>query len=438
MTNGDWNQDVRKIVLCFAEPKSNYSAEVTLGSSSSSAHVTISAVTESPNVASINTGAMSNTGSVDNLYHIAGDVATVYPINDADLVTRMMSILRTNEKTLEADSVLSIRCLPGYVKRKSRLRQVNCIKLGRLLSSFIDISGLPQRGFFEGLAQYATNDEEKEKLIEISSAEGTDLYYDYCIREKRNYVEVLEDFRSARPPLSRLLELLPVLQPRHYSIANSGLVCAAEVHLCVAVTSSKTPYGRVRVGLCSGYLSSLSPGDQVVFWVRCGSFKLPTRSGVVEWNEPPMILVGPGTGVAPMRALIQERRAVYDSHGALPHPDTMSDSNAVLFFGCRSRGNDFLYSEEWLSSDAATADPDVFNGSSETMVVAFSRDQAKKIYVTDKIKEHGAYVWKLLCDVSFSGNTWKLISKTLNSDIFYFDRGRVSSYPDLPRTCRET
>ena len=401
MTNGDWNQDVRNIVLHFTEPKLNQSLEVASGSSSTSAPVTKPAVTESSNVASLYSGAVSNTSSVDNLHHVAGDVATVYPINDANLVSRMISILRVNEKFLDGDSVLSIKCLPGFVKRKSRLKQVDNVKLGRLFSSFIDIAGLPQRGFFEGLAQYATNDEEKEKLAEISSAEGTDLYYDYCIKEKRNYVEVLEDFKSARPPLSRLLELLPVLQPRHYSIANSGVVCAAEVHLCVAVTSSKTPYGRVRVGVCSGYLSSLSPGDQVLFWVRSGSFKLPIRSAGAEGEDPPMILVGPGTGVAPMRALIQERRTVYDCRRTLPHSVTISESNTVLFFGCRSRGNDFLYSEEWQSNNALNVDPDVFNGPSETMIVAFSRDQPQKIYVTDKIKEHGAHVWKLLCDVSF-------------------------------------
>jgi sulfite reductase alpha subunit-like flavoprotein len=400
MTNGDWNQDVRKVVLRFAESEFNRSTEAASGGSSSSAPVTTSAVTESSDGA-INTGAISSTSNVDNQYHVAGDVATVYPINDAGLVTRMLSILRANDEYLDADSVLSIKCLPGFVKRKSRLKQVDCIRLGRLFSSFIDIAGLPQRGFFEGLAQYATNDEEKEKLVEISSAEGTDLYYDYCIKEKRNYVEVLEDFRSVRPPLSRLLELLPVLQPRHYSIANSGLVCAAEVHLCVAVTSSKTPYGRVRVGLCSGYLSSLSPGDQVMFWLRSGSFKLPVRSAGAEWKRPPMILVGPGTGVAPMRALIQERRTVYDSCRVPPRTDTLSESNTILFFGCRSRDNDFLYSEEWPSNNAVTGDPDVFNGPSETMVVAFSRDQPQKIYVTDKIKEHGLHVWKLLCDVSY-------------------------------------
>ena len=415
MTQDSWNQDVRRIALCFTELVFDHEANKALGCSSAASPAISSTLNQSANVTTMTTVAPTTTGtafstsSVDNFSHIAGDVATVYPINNADLVMRMIALLKINENHLEAESVLNIRCLPGFVERRSRIKEVQCVNLGRLLSSFIDIAGIPNRGFFEGLAQHATNDEEKEKLIEISSAEGTDLYYDYCLKEKRNFVEVLEDFRSARPPLERLLELLPVLQPRHYSIANSGLVCAAEVQLCVAVTSSKTPYGRARVGVCSGYLSSLSLGDQVLFWVRSGSFKLPTRLPGVEWKEPPMILVGPGTGVAPMRALIQERKAVYESCREVSHKSAITDVSTILFFGCRSRANDFLYSEDWEFGSALNGDPDIFDGASEKMVVAFSRDQPQKIYVTDKIEEHGVLVWKLLCDVSLL-RSWKPLS----------------------------
>lgn len=135
--------------------------------------------------------------------NVAGDVATIYPINDPDLVNRMIGILHKDQSNLQVDTIINIKCLSSYVKRKSRLKEVQSCGLYRLFSSFLDIAGIPQRGFFEGLAGYAKNNDEKEKLIELSSAEGTDLYYDYCLREKRNYVEVLEDFKSARPPLNR-------------------------------------------------------------------------------------------------------------------------------------------------------------------------------------------------------------------------------------------
>lgn len=378
MTAASWDQDVRRIILSLP----TFQAYVTANSSSYK-------VTET---------AAAATSPITDETHIAGDVAVIYPENNPRLVSRLISIIQETDCSLTADTILSIKCLPGHIKRKSRLGEVKTCTLGRLLSSFLDVGGLPQRGFFEGLALHTSNEEEKEKLSELSSAEGTDLYYDYCVREKRNYIEALEDFRSARPCLAKLLELLPLLQPRHYSIANSGMVCKDELDLCVAVASSKTPYGRVRVGVCSSYLSSSSPGDQVVLWIRSGSFKMPIKNPHSAGDDqPPLILIGPGTGVAPMRALLQERKAAHKNQELSGTPQ----SRTMLFFGCRKRESDFLYSDEITSStqngnDGETIDPDVFISPSATVVVAFSRDQTKKIYVTHKIEEHGATVWELL------------------------------------------
>ena len=158
------------------------------------------------------------------LLHRAGDIASIYPTAPKELVDRMFGVSRLSKST-----TIRAKLHESETKRKSRITEVGPCTLEVLFSRVLDLSGLPQRSFFEGLAKYASNMEEREKLLEISSAEGTDLYYDYCIREKRNYVEVLEDFKSARPPLEGLLELLPVVRPRHYSIASSGLVNPNEV-----------------------------------------------------------------------------------------------------------------------------------------------------------------------------------------------------------------
>ena len=380
MTASSWDQDVRRIVLSLPSCQINESIETTAIASATTQHC-----------ADIQTDAR----------HVAGDVAVIYPEIDPKLVNRLISILQETDSSLNAESILDVKCLPEYIKRKSRLGEVKRCTLGRLLTTFLDIGGMPQRGFFEGLALHATNEEEQEKLNELCSAEGTDLYYDYCVREKRNYIEVLEDFRSTRPCLAKLLELLPRLQPRHYSIANSGTVCQDEVHLCVAVASSKTPYGRIRVGVCSSYLSSLSPGDQVVFWIRSGSFRMLVQSPKDAYNDlAPLILVGPGTGVAPMRALLQERKAAY----ARQEFNVAPQLRTILFFGCRKRECDFLYSDEIActslnGNNTKSGDPDVFITPSATVVVAFSRDQERKIYVTHKIEEHGASVWNLLQQV---------------------------------------
>ena len=391
MTASSWDQDVRRVVLSVSHRRS-----AAVVRSSSNREITGLDFPTPEDCAEVRTDAMFST-------HVAGDVAVIYPENNPKLVSRLISILRETNSNLNAESILSIKCLTGHIKRKSRLGEVKRCTLGRLLSSFLDIGGMPQRGFFEGISLHTTNEEEKEKLNELSSAEGTDLYYDYCVREKRNYIEVLEDFKSARPCLAKLLELLPRLQPRHYSIANSGMICPDEVHLCVAVATSKTPYGRIRAGVCSSYLSSLSPGDQVIFWIRSGSFKMPIQSPAgVHDALLPLVLVGPGTGVAPMRALLQEWKVAHEKQNLGVPPQLRT----VLFFGCRKRESDFLYADEITSASQASndeipADPDVFITPSATVVVAFSRDQAKKVYVTNKIEEHGASVWNLLQKVSY-------------------------------------
>jgi sulfite reductase alpha subunit-like flavoprotein len=188
-----------------------------------------------------------------------------------------------------------------------------------------------------------------------------------------------------------------------------------KVHLCVAVTMTKTPYGRMRSGVCSNYLASLSTGDQVLLYIRSGLLKLPIlslNSNSSDNKRPPMILIGPGTGVAPMRALLQERNLLdLKFIKNLDKATTVSVKN-LLFFGCRSRDNDYLYGREWIINsrennavinDIGELDSDEFQGfgNDQKVIVAFSRDQQQKVYVTDKIRKEAKMVWKLLQEVHY-------------------------------------
>jgi len=270
---------------------------------------------------------------------------------------------------------------------------------------------MPRKSFFAGIAHFASKEEEREKLVELASAGGASLYYEYCQRERRTYVEVLEEFPSVRVPLHRLLELIPLLQPRHYSVASSGYNSdnMAEVELCVAVTTATTPYGRKRKGLCSSYLAATVPGEEVLMWLRSGTFANPGL-------DTPVILIGPGTGLAPMRALQQERqffmRALARNTGLDLYPRSNVDPGTLIFYGCRRRKSDFLYRGEWKTLEARAGvaqqlvvpDPgDYFCDKSspllDTICVAFSQDGPEgtaKTYVTHKIRKHGAMVARLI------------------------------------------
>jgi sulfite reductase alpha subunit-like flavoprotein len=258
------------------------------------------------------------------------------------------------------------------------------------------------------LSVFATEEEERSKLKELSSAEGVDLLVDYCTREKRTYQDVLGDFPSARPPLSRLVEMIALLQPRHFSIASSILAHPRQLHLCVAVVQFQTPYKRVRTGVCSSWLASLAVGDTVPLWTRPGLLRLPAKQRV------PILMVGPGTGVAPFRAMLEERAILEEQRvpgsaqsaeggegreegteerreEGTEGTEHTSPANTVLYFGCRHEGKDFLYGQQFQAASKAKT--------LTALHTAFSRDQERKIYVQHRLHENKDQLWEVISQV---------------------------------------
>ncbi|MGI2066814.1 assimilatory sulfite reductase (NADPH) flavoprotein subunit [Shewanella sp. MF08487] len=169
---------------------------------------------------------------------------------------------------------------------------------------------------------------------------------------------------------ARLLELLRPLTPRLYSIASSQSEVETEVHLTVALVEDER-HGAARFGGASHFLASAQEGTQVKVYVESNKhFCLPDNP------DTPVIMVGPGTGVAPFRAFMQERVA----------QGIQGDS--WLFFGNPHFEQDFLYQTEWQQY--------LKNGDLSRIDVAFSRDQAHKVYVQHRIKEQGQALWQWL------------------------------------------
>ena len=171
----------------------------------------------------------------------------------------------------------------------------------------------------------------------------------------------------------QLADALRKQQPRLYSIASSQAEVEDEVHLTVAVVRYDA-YGQPHLGGASGFLAErLAEGDKVkVFVEHNNNFRLP------QSDDTPVIMIGPGTGIAPFRAFLQER----DARGA-------SGKN-WLFFGNPHFTQDFLYQLELQNY--------LKRGVLSKLDVAFSRDQAAKVYVQDKLRKHGAEVWQWLND----------------------------------------
>ncbi|XP_069333246.1 NADPH-dependent diflavin oxidoreductase 1 isoform X5 [Eulemur rufifrons] len=231
----------------------------------------------------------------------AGDVVLIQPSNSAAHVQQFCQVLGLNP-----DQRFTLQPREPGVPCPPRLPQPCSVR--HLVSRYLDIASVPRRSFFELLACLSAHELEREKLLEFSSAQGQEELHEYCSRPRRTILEVLCDFphtAGAIPP-DYLLDLIPAIRPRAFSIASSLLVHPSRLQILVAVVQYQTRLREPRRGLCSSWLASLDPGQgaaRVPLWVRPGGLAFP------ETPDTPVIMVGPGTGVAPFRAAIQERVA---------------------------------------------------------------------------------------------------------------------------------
>jgi sulfite reductase alpha subunit-like flavoprotein len=188
----------------------------------------------------------------------------------------------------------------------------------------------------------------------------------------RQAVDVVAEF-GVRAGAQEWADVLGRLRPRMYSISSSPLTAPHLLSLTVSVVRYKSDSGRLRQGVCSSFLADAEPGTAVPVRVqRVPHFRPPADS------DTPAVMVGPGTGVAPFLGFLQERRA--RGHRA---PNW-------LFFGERHRATDF-YHEDELTAFLA-------DGTLTRLDTAFSRDQRAKVYVQDRMRQHGRLLWSWLRD----------------------------------------
>jgi len=306
----------------------------------------------------------------------AGDHVAVYPINNTGLVDDI-----GNKLGIDMDQVFT---MTNVDEDSSKKHPFPCPTTYRTaLAHYVEITALPRTHIIKELAKYTSEPSERDKLELMcsTSPEGKALYQSWVVDGVRHLGHILTDLPSCKPPIDHVLELLPRLQPRFYSIASSGKVHPTSIHICGVVVEYKIPDGRTNLGVATTWLKEKLPvgegedrlGPKVPVYVRRSTFRLPNRP------QTPVIMIGPGTGLAPFRGFIQER--AWQKEQGKPVGPTL------LFFGCRNRAQDYIYQEEleaWQEDGLLT------------LHVAFSRDQAEKRYVTHCLREQGEEVWKLL------------------------------------------
>ncbi|MFC7054299.1 sulfite reductase subunit alpha [Hansschlegelia quercus] len=237
--------------------------------------------------------------------------------------------------------------------------------LSAWLSEKVALGAAPD-ALFELLAVYVDDADDKTKLARLS--EGEDPDGDLATLD---VLAALEKFPEAKPPVAEVLGALEPMQPRLYSISSALSADPGKVSLTVDCVRYRVA-DRTRLGLASTYLSDrVEPGSKLKVYVqKAHGFALP-KDGAV-----PIIMVGPGTGIAPFRSFLRERRAMSATGGAW------------LFFGHQREATDFFYRDEITELQQA--------GALTKLSLAWSRDGAQKIYVQDRMREAGAELWSWL------------------------------------------
>uniref|UniRef100_T2MGU1 NADPH--cytochrome P450 reductase n=1 Tax=Hydra vulgaris TaxID=6087 RepID=T2MGU1_HYDVU len=303
----------------------------------------------------------------------AGDHVAVYPTNDTELVEKLGDLLGVN-----LDDIFSLNNIDLEASKKHPFPCPTSIR--NALLYYVDITSIVKLHVLQEFIQYTTAETDLAILKKLcdSSPDGKHFYNEWIVNSYRNIISVLEDLPSCKPPFDLVLEMLPRLQCRYYSISSSPKLSKNRIHITAVVVDWITPTGRRQKGVATNWLKSISPelNLKVPLFVRQTTFRLPSKC------RTPIMMVGPGTGLAPFRGFIQERQMMLESG--------MSLGLAFLYFGCRKESEDYIYAEE-LSSY-------VQSGAITKLSVAFSRDQAEKVYVTHKIKENLGSVWQLIKD----------------------------------------
>jgi sulfite reductase alpha subunit-like flavoprotein len=282
------------------------------------------------------------------LTYEAGDALGVRPVNSPALVEEWLAVTGVDgSAAVEVDGV-------------------GATSFAEALHRHLDITRITP-DLLRFVAERVRDDRELRRLLRPDNKDGLAQW-----SWGRQAVDVLAE-HPVRAGAEEWAGVLKKLQPRLYSISSSPLVDPHSVSLTVSVVRYENLHGRPRGGVCSPFLADAETGTEVpVFVQRSPHFRPPADPST------PMVMVGPGTGVAPFVGFLQERRAL--GHRAANW----------LFFGEQHRASDFYYEEELTGL--------LDEGTLARLDTAFSRDQRNKVYVQDRMREHGPELWRWLQD----------------------------------------
>ncbi len=231
----------------------------------------------------------------------------------------------------------------------------------------VDIFGRPPKRFYEALAEFADDPDERKELTTLGgpTKEGNQEFKRRAEVDTITYADILLEFPSAHPSFHDIVRIVSPMKRREYSIASCQKVTPNSVALMIVVVGWVDPKGRDRFGQATRFLNKLRVGAPVTVSVKPSVMKLPPKS------TQPLIMAGLGTGLAPFRAFVQ--------HRAWEKAQGKEIGSVLLYMGSRHQREEYCYGEEWEAYQDA--------GVITLLGRAFSRDQPQKIYIQDRMRQ---------------------------------------------------
>eukprot|EP00563_Minutocellus_polymorphus_P013114 CAMPEP_0181074142 /NCGR_PEP_ID=MMETSP1070-20121207/29451_1 /TAXON_ID=265543 /ORGANISM="Minutocellus polymorphus, Strain NH13" /LENGTH=739 /DNA_ID=CAMNT_0023155253 /DNA_START=29 /DNA_END=2251 /DNA_ORIENTATION=+ len=309
----------------------------------------------------------------DDVRYQTADNLGVLPVNDDDVVEAVAGALG-----YDLDAVFRLKPAPDHEHKHAALFPTPCT-VRECLARYCDLTQAPRRSDLKLLASYATDPLDRSALLRMSSKEGKAEYREKIVNAHIGIGDIIARLcRSIEMPLEHFIAACPRLLPRYYTISSSSSMHPDSIHVTVSVVKTERQDGSVHKGVCSHHLAGIVENGTVRVFCRDSSFRLP--------KDPsrPVIMIGPGTGIAPMRALLQER-----SHQRKKRRiGSKNVGKNVLYFGCKTPHQDYLYEEELKDFEK--------EGTLNTLRVAFSRKTEKKVYVQHLLADDADETWTLV------------------------------------------
>ena len=309
--------------------------------------------------------------------YMPGDALAIRPQNMAGDVEQLMDLLRWLDV---ADIPIELRknALESDTDHifDSALVGKKTFTLRELLTQYLDINAIPRRSFFAKISHFTRDEMQRERALEFADPQYLDEYFDYATRPRRSILEVLQEFNTVKIPWQEAINIFPIMRPRQFSIASGGLLKEGGriFELLVAIVKYRTVIKRIREGVCTKYIARLSAGTQLNVVLHTeGRF----HNRQAEFSRP-YLLIGGGTGIAPLRSLIYEKQG-----------SDKGKASSTLIFGCRNAKADYFFGSEWPILEQ-------HEGVAFRVITAFSRDQDDKVYVQDRIRQNADLIrWVL-------------------------------------------